>query len=112
MAESATIPILPVSQHGSKKTLALQETILPWQLNQEDLGLTERVERALRATGYGALRAIHVFVQARIVRLIGEVPNFYLKQVAQTTVLAVPGTHGIQNGLEVVRPIDPRRRTT
>lgn len=67
----------------------------------EDLRLAERIEQALHATGYGALRAIDVSVRARIVYLIGQVPSFYLKQIAQATALAIPGTHRIQNDLDV-----------
>lgn len=73
-------------------------------MNLEDLCLTERIERALRATGYGALRGVDVLVSARIVRLMGRVPSYYLKQIAQATAQAVPGTHQIHNNLDVVRP--------
>jgi hypothetical protein len=72
--------------------------------SQEDLCLAERVERALRATGYGPLRGIAVTVQARLVILGGRVPSYYLKQVAQTTALAVPGACQVRNDLDVSRP--------
>ena len=72
--------------------------------SQEDLCLAERVERALRATGYGPLRGIAVTVRARLVVLGGRVPSYYLKQVAQTTALAVPGTRQVRNDLDVGRP--------
>jgi osmotically-inducible protein OsmY len=70
----------------------------------EDLRLAERVECALRATGYTPLRAIQVAVQARLVRLAGRVPSYYLKQVAQTTALAAPGAHQVRNDLDVGPP--------
>lgn len=69
---------------------------------QEDLHLARRVECALRATGYGALRYIEVAVQDRVAILKGRVPSYYLKQAAQTAALAVPGIHQIHNDLEVV----------
>ena len=72
--------------------------------NLEDARLAERVARALRATGYGALRGVVISVSARVVMLLGRVPSYYLKQIAQATALAVPGAHQIHNGLEVVRP--------
>jgi hypothetical protein len=62
------------------------------------------VEGALCATGYGPLRAIEVTVHARLVILGGRVPSYYLKQVAQTTALAVPGARQIRNDLDVSQP--------
>jgi osmotically-inducible protein OsmY len=70
----------------------------------EDLSLAERIKAALKATGYGELRVVEVSVTTQIVVLFGRVPSYYLKQVAQVTALAVPGTHHIHNGLNVVRP--------
>ena len=64
--------------------------------------LLERVERALRATSYGPLRRIEVAVHARLFRLAGRVPSYYLKQIAQTVALAVPGNHLVRNNLEVI----------
>jgi len=82
----------------------LQATAPILSQNLEDLRLAERIERALCATGYESLRAIGVSVRARVVILRGRVPNYYMKQIAQETALVVPGTHQIDNGLEVVRP--------
>jgi BON domain len=73
-------------------------------LSPEDLRLAERVERALSETGHGALRTVSVSVNAGIVILGGRVASYYLKQVAQTAVLAVPGAHQIRNSVDVVRP--------
>jgi osmotically-inducible protein OsmY len=70
----------------------------------EDLRLAERIKCALHATGYGALRVVEVSVTTRIVILVGIVPSYHLKQVAQATALAVPGADRIHNGLDVVRP--------
>jgi osmotically-inducible protein OsmY len=72
--------------------------------DEGEVRLAERVERALRATGYGPLRGIEVTVQARLVILGGRVPSYHLKQVAQTTALAVPGAHQVRNDLAVARP--------
>ena len=71
----------------------------------EFLRLAERIERALHATGYGALRDVEVVVNARIVRLVGRVSSYYLKQLAQVTALTVPGAHQIHNDLDVMPPI-------
>lgn len=70
----------------------------------ENLDLAERVERALSATGYGPLRDLAVTVHAGLVVLGGRAPSYYLKQVAQTTALSVPGVERVLNELEVCRP--------
>ena len=70
----------------------------------EDRRLVERVERALGATGHGALRNVAVSVNGGIVILGGRVSSYYLKQVAQEAVLAVAGSHQIWNSVDVVRP--------
>lgn len=70
--------------------------------SREDLHLAGRVEHALYATGYVPLRNIEIAVLARLVTLAGRVPSYYLKQVAQTAALSVPGIHQICNDLKVV----------
>jgi hypothetical protein len=104
MALSVAPLILPAHARTSEQTHAAQETALLSQQSQEDLCLAERVERALRATGYGPLRGIAVTVQARLVILSGRVPSYYLKQIAQTIALAVAGACQVRNDLDVGGP--------
>jgi osmotically-inducible protein OsmY len=104
MNQSAASLIQPTRQRTGKGTDAAQGTALLRRQSQEDLRLAERVERALRATGYGPLRGIAVSVRARLVILGGRVPSYYLKQVAQTTALAVEGARQVRNDLDVARP--------
>jgi osmotically-inducible protein OsmY len=99
MSHSAAPLILPT---GEKDAVQPEAALLMQGL--EDLRLAERVEQALRATGYPRLRGIEVTVHARLVILRGRVPSYYLKQIAQETALAVPGTHQVRNDLDVVRP--------
>lgn len=80
---------------------AFEQPASPQAESREDLQLAGRVERALNAAGYMPLRKIEVFVQARMVTLTGRVPSYYLKQVAQTAALGVPGIHQLQNDLDV-----------
>jgi osmotically-inducible protein OsmY len=72
--------------------------------SREDACLAERVQRALRATGYRPLQGLEVSVQAEHICLGGRVPSYYLKQVAQATALAVSGAYHVRNDLEVGRP--------
>jgi osmotically-inducible protein OsmY len=84
-----------------------QSATLVWQQSREDFFLAERVEHALRATGYRALRVVDVTVHARLIILDGRVPSYYLKQVAQATALAVPGARHVHNDLDVIPPLPP-----
>jgi osmotically-inducible protein OsmY len=70
----------------------------------DDFRLSQRVDRALRATGYAPLRGIQVIVDGDRVTLVGRVPSYFMKQVAQTTALAVTRTHQVCNDLDVTRP--------
>ena len=102
MTQSAAPLIQPARERTGEETEAAQGTTL--QQSQENLCLAEHVERALCATGYGPLRDIEVLVQAQLVILGGRVPSYYLKQVAQTTALAVAGARQVRNDLDVTRP--------
>jgi osmotically-inducible protein OsmY len=108
MAQSTALRIPAARERTGEETDAAQGTALLQQQGREDLCLGERVERALRATGYGPLRGIEVTVHARLIILGGRVPSYYLKQVAQTTALAVPGARHVRNDLDVGRPLPLR----
>jgi osmotically-inducible protein OsmY len=69
-----------------------------------DLDLAERIRRALNATGYSPLRAIEVAVHDGQISLRGRVPSYFMKQIAQATVMAVPGVGELCNELDVIRP--------
>ncbi len=103
MSQSTALRIIAARQCTCEETNAAKETAPFLKRNQEDLCLAQCVERALRATGYGSLRGIKVTVRGRLVILGGRVPSYYLKQVAQTTALAVPGALHVRNGLDVCR---------
>jgi osmotically-inducible protein OsmY len=66
------------------------------------LSLAERVERALRANGYPALRTIEVSVEDRRVVLKGRIPSYYVKQMAQAVTLAVSEVQELSNEVEVI----------
>jgi osmotically-inducible protein OsmY len=104
MASFASLQFLPAHERTGEEGDAARGTALLLEQNQEDLDLAQRVERALRATGYGTLRGIELTVHARFVILGGRVPSYYLKQVAQATALAVPGVRHVRNELDVDRP--------
>jgi len=103
MSQTVALPILSTSTHAARKA-DVRPAIAPLETQSiEDLRLVERIKRALRATGYWPLCAIEVSANARVVRIAGRVPSYFLKQVAQETVLAAPGTHRIRNDLDVAQ---------
>lgn len=111
MVQSAAPPIRPTREHPNEGEDAPQAPApLPTQ-SLEDHRLDDRVERAVRATGCGALRTISVSVNAGVVMLGGRVSSYYLKQVAEVTALVVPGARQIRNGLDVIRPNSDRRQS-
>jgi osmotically-inducible protein OsmY len=67
----------------------------------ESAPLAEAVRNALQQTAHGWLQRVAVTVEAGSVVLRGKLPSFYLKQVAQTIVLAVPGVGTLRNELNV-----------
>ncbi len=103
MTRPAALLILPTRDPTGEKTVAVPAAAQLLEQGLEDLVLAERVWRALCATGYGPLRGIEVTAQARLVSLAGRIPSYYLKQLAQTTALAVPGVQEVRNDLEVGR---------
>jgi osmotically-inducible protein OsmY len=98
MAKSTALLILHAGEPSREDSNALEATAFGVL---EDIRLAERVARALRATRPGPLRGIGVTVHARAVSLEGQVPSYYLKQLAQATVRTVPGVHEVCNKLIV-----------
>jgi osmotically-inducible protein OsmY len=70
---------------------------------RDDPDLEVAVRAALSCT-HSPLRAVVVAVTAGRVLLIGRLPSFYLKQVAQEAARRVPGVSGFENRLVVERP--------
>lgn len=68
----------------------------------------QKVEQALRQSPIPALRKLRVEETENGVVLSGNVSSYYLKQMAQETVLPVLGPCGLNNQVEVVRngPLD------
>jgi hypothetical protein len=110
MVQSTAPLIRPTREHSNEEKDAPQGTTPLLTPSLEGHRLAERVERALRATGYGALHTVRVAVNARVVILGGRVSSYYLKQVAQATTLAVPEVHQIRNGLHFVQPKSGRQK--
>ncbi len=66
--------------------------------------LPRRVAAALGSSSYSALHAITLSAAGSCIFLLGEVPSFFLKQIAQQVVAEVPGVQEVRNELLVVSP--------
>lgn len=65
--------------------------------------LEHAVRSALAESPYGPLRGVEMTVERHgRIRLHGQVGSYFLKQMAQTTVLRVPAVQRIENELHVV----------
>ena len=82
---------------------ALTEAIerMPESSAAESDALADAVRNALHQTAHGWLQRVAVTVEAGSIVLRGKLPSFYLKQVAQTIVLTVPGVATLRNELHV-----------
>lgn len=59
------------------------------------------IQDALHLAGYGELRRVQVECDCDAVTISGRVPTYYLKQLAQSIALDVPGIGQIRNELHV-----------
>ena len=67
----------------------------------DDEILESRVRQEFATCGYSALRQVHVSSRGGCVYLEGQVPSYYLKQLAQVTALRAEGVTWICNELAV-----------
>ena len=104
MAQPALHVILPTGEPQGERTNADGAATTPLTQSVVDLDLAARAGCALRATGFAPLRGVEVTVHGRLVILRGQVPDYYLKLVAQATALSVLGVDLVRNDLEVGRP--------
>jgi osmotically-inducible protein OsmY len=63
--------------------------------------LVDKVRSALANTGYTLHRRVVVTTSSGSIVLSGTVPNYFLKQKAQITVMSIPGVMEVRNELVV-----------
>jgi len=66
-----------------------------------DNQLMARIKRVLRRSGYAPLTQIRVVAEQGNVCLEGEVPTYFLKQMAQSQILSLEGVRSLKNALVV-----------
>jgi osmotically-inducible protein OsmY len=81
------------------------EQALPQEVNDNERvvppTLVDKVRSALANTGYTLLRRLIVTTSSGSIVLSGTVPNYFLKQKAQITVMSVPGVVELRNEIVV-----------
>ena len=93
--------VLPRSDVLGVKVLTGRTRMRTDMTPELDVTLSNAIQDAFHHTGRSWLIHLKVEVAAGAVVLRGSVPNYYLKQLAQETVLTVPGVAGLRNELEV-----------
>lgn len=66
-------------------------------LSARDRALCHAVRAALRNTGYPAVAELQCEAIDGLILLVGELPSFYLKQIAQEAVLRIETAKGVRN---------------
>ena len=87
---------------GGPTTAPSSGTVFPRDPGLDrDNSIWDAAIAALRSSGYRVLWGISCEVREGVVFLTGEVPSFYLKQMAQTVILGQTRVKGVKNRVEV-----------
>lgn len=70
-------------------------------VKEHDQSIQERTLGLLRSSGYGSLARLDCQVADGVIVLAGQVPTFFLKQMAQTVVMRIRSAHCIRNNVRV-----------
>jgi osmotically-inducible protein OsmY len=73
----------------------------PADAKAPQLSLEDRVRLTFDQLGYPQLNSIHCVAKGDQMLLTGELNSFYLKQVAQSVVVKIPGVRTVRNEIEV-----------
>ncbi len=74
-------------------------TVIPQRPDPQ--AIQAAVQEALHLAGYGELRRVAVECDGGAITIVGGVPTYYLKQLAQNIALDVPGIERVRNELHV-----------
>jgi osmotically-inducible protein OsmY len=74
---------------------------MPLELQTSASELANEVSQQFLGSGHLRLRTVKIAEDHGSVVLSGQVPSFYLKQLAQSIAVTVPGVGAIQNELTV-----------
>jgi hypothetical protein len=94
------------TSHGGARLLPPQEQEFAWA--KERRVVQAEAQSRLRNSGYYALRVVSCDFHEGVLTLRGQVPSFYLKQVAQELVRRLGSAEEVNNHLVVVLNGDGR----
>ena len=63
--------------------------------------LVELLQISFDQLGYQQLNGVHCEVEGNVLILSGNLKSFYLKQIAQTVAVNIPGVASVRNLIEV-----------
>lgn len=69
--------------------------------NGEHCSLSQSARAALEQTGYWHLRKVDLRSDGESLTIFGEVPSYFLKQLAQVAVMSIAGVRQVENRLSV-----------
>lgn len=64
--------------------------------------VTDQIKAALNCLGYSQLNAVECVAEGDEILLRGQLHSFYLKQVAQSVAIKIPGVKNVRNEIEVI----------
>lgn len=70
--------------------------------------LIERVKSSFQGLGYPQLANVQCEAEASTIYLSGKLTSYYLKQIAQTIAIKVPGIRHVVNDIKVVSEVEFR----
>ena len=94
-----------LESHGGARLLPIEDQELG--LSKERPVVQAEAQSRLRKSGYHELRFVSCEFHEGVLTLRGQVPSFYLKQVAQELIRGLDGAEEVNNRLEVVAPPCP-----
>lgn len=66
-----------------------------------EITLEDKVRISFERLGYPQLNAIELTADGDIMLMTGKLNSFYLKQIAQTVAIKIPGIRSVENQIEV-----------
>jgi osmotically-inducible protein OsmY len=88
--------------HGGARLLAPQAQELAWSKKRQ--AVQKEAQSRLHNSGYHELCLVSCDFHEGVLTLRGQVPSFYLKQVAQELIRRLNGAEEVNNRLEVSAP--------
>ena len=70
----------------------------------KDADILAQAKTRLQRSLYRPCRYVSCYCRGGVLSLVGQLPSYYLKQVAQTAVSGIDGLEQVDNRIRVMRP--------